>query len=318
MKTTSINRTLAGIVGLLTVTTLGVAQEAQAARVSAESTIAVENATLTLDGTSLLPLINTTVEGAASINWRRDSYTDGPDSCPGGVSGVANVPALITTARSESDIDCSNDVANLFGSATIETIRKNGEFGAVNIWELVSEEFTVTNGQLLDFSGTLNPLVTATIEGWEEGNTASLTSSLLATYEVFLNGEVVFEGPGLFVDISLDNENGTETFATGPIPFDALPGGVDYTFEDTGDASIRFFARREVSANLEQNRFFIPPHIFGETLSTTSLGDFAEIAQEDLPIGSNAVGTPEPSTLISLTAIGIGALASRNRRKNKA
>ncbi len=290
MKKSPITRITAGILGIASAATLGVAQEAQAGRVEATASLTAEDVTVELTDitgtTSVIPLFFDTVNGSAFVGpfpgkigpSDSDAYANGPVQCPVDLAGAAsaNVPNGFT--NTSSSVNCVTNIATV--SAIADTaIDGDGSSNGIGAYTIFSDEFTVAAGDFLDFDGIANILVHGIIEEYEPGKMKTAAADFLGTYEIFLDGDLVFAGPELDFAVALVNQNGEEDIILEDIDFDDL--GVDYTFEAGGQAEIQFSARSQVSTSSMQ-------------------------------------GVPEPSAVISLAAVGVGALVSRNKRKNSA
>ncbi len=281
MKTKPISRITAAILGLASVATLGVAQEAQAGTVTSSSTVAFDDVTLTLNGDSVVPLFFDTVNGTSFVdldgNSDQDLFASGPVQCPNLLSGAASATVPNGFSNSGATVDCTTNIVDASNFAETEMTGNQGQANALGAYTIFSDDIPVVAGDVLDLTGILNATVVAEIEGWSPGETKTAAADFLGTYEIFLDDELVFSGPALDLAVALVNENGIETDSIVDFPLD----GFDYEFEDSGNASIQFSAREQASSSIVR-------------------------------------GVPEPSAVISLAVVGVGALVSRNKRKNSA
>lgn len=278
MKTRITSLITAGTVGLLTVTSLGMAQQVQAGTVSAESSLLFTDTVFELNGANITPLFLNTISGSAFVeldgNSDADAFAQGPVSCPNFLSSTANATVPNGSANSGATFDCLSDVINASNFAEIEMTGDEGQADSMGAYNFFTADFAVEAGDVFNLSGIVEGLVSATIEGWQPGDTKTAAANFLATVNLVVNDEVI---PILeiFEEASIINQNGTGTIVVGPTPFDA-----NYTFLENGSAGIEFFA-------IEQSNGTI-------------------------------MRTPEPSALISLSVLGIGALVSLKKRKNNA
>ena len=304
MNQISINRIPSGIVGFIIAAILGITQETLAATVFADSTVIVQNSTATLDGIDITPLFSNTIEGAVSIgpgqgNGNNGSYSGGPETCPTFLSDRVDRTKPNRSASAISQINCSGGITEILASANTEITGNNRQSDSSSEYNIVSDPFLVQAGQVFDFSGIVSTSLTVGIEDFGKRDIATVTSSFEATYEIFLNDELVFAGPVLANSINLENENGTETFAL-TLPFDAL--GVDYTFANDGLATVEFFGLREVSARISRN--------------SARASNSSNIVN-NLAISPTA--TPEPLTILgTMTAASFGAFFKQklNQRRS--
>lgn len=285
MKTIPINKMTAGVIGLLTATSLGIVQEAQAATVRSSSVANFENVTLNLvnpDGTTnLIPLFFNTIEGNGSLtldgNSDSDFFAAGPSQCPVSLSDTSNASVPNGFANSGAGVNCADiSVIEANNFAEIEMTGNQGEARAIGAYTIFSDTFQVNPGDLVDLSGSFSAEVLAEIIGWTPETTKTAAADFLGTYEIFVDDEVVFQGPRLDLAVALVNQNGLVMDSdSGPLD------GIDFEVPEgvSGLARIQLSAREQAS-------------------------------------GSIARDVPEPSALIGLSAIGVGALLSRKKKNN--
>ncbi|MDJ0729563.1 MAG: PEP-CTERM sorting domain-containing protein [Crocosphaera sp.] len=316
MKKLPITRITAGILGLTSAATLGVAQQAQAGTVKATADLTVTDVTVELTNvggtSSVIPLFFETVNGVAEVGPFPgkpgepviDAYAEGPVQCPVNLVGGASASIGPNVTNSGSSVNCLTNTATVTAFANT-MLTDNGSSNGIGAYTIFTGGFPVAVGDFVDFNGLLNLVVEAEISGYDEGEMKTAAADFLGTYEIFVDNELVFAGPELDFAVALVNQNGFEVPAPiatiPPTPFplenfsvDDLPnptgnpdGPVDYTFVaadfangTNGNAEIQFSVRQQVSA-------------------------------------SNMQDAPEPSAVISLAAVGVGALISR-KRKNSA
>ncbi|WP_157951131.1 PEP-CTERM sorting domain-containing protein [Cyanothece sp. BG0011] len=281
----------AGVIGLLTATSLGIVQEAQAGTITASSDLAFEDVELTLNGNTIVPLFINTVQGSSGVNLDGNSNDDNffvPNRSCGEtpISGVASAIVPNGSANGGATIDCLNgSVTDASNFANLSITGNQGDASAFGEYTIFTNDFEVNAGDFLDLEGLFTATVAASIDGWRPDDLKSVNANYTATYSVFLDDIEVFTAPTLFDGVSLTNENRSinrTNFINGaqlPIPLD-IGTLADYEFLNSGSARIEFFAREQVSARIERE------------------------------------SVPEPSALIGLSAIGIGALVSRKKKNN--
>ncbi len=296
MKKLPINRISAGILGLTSAATLGIAQQAEAGTVRGTAQLTASDVSLQLitagGSTNIVPLFFETLQGSAFVNpfpgksgpSDFDAYAQGPLQCPVDVSETAMASTVAGFTNVTSGLDCApvSDPAVAFANAETILTGDNGSSNGNANYTIFSDNFTVEAGDVLDFDAIVSLFVEAEITGYSNGDMKTAAADLLGTYEIFLDDEVVFSGLPLDFAAALVNQNGVDTNIDAVIDVNTLPGGVDYTFLAGGEAEIQFSVRQQVSASVMR------------------------------------VSVPEPSAVISLAAVGVGALVSRNKRNKNA
>lgn len=261
------------LLGAVTLAAVGIPQAAQAGTIRARSTVDFTEVTLELidnDGSGD-GIANVWTEAFGGVNaggnvtppptpgvFVSDGpslLTDGPLDTRTLIGGTApldsNGPNF---ADGSAEISLSGNILTTGNDAEVFLTGEGpsvgageGEYTVFTPSFASGNPFAVTEGDTLDLEGFLNTELFVEITDWEPGDTKIAEADYTATYEILLNGEVVFTAPVLADELNLVNANDSLTETSSVILDD-----IDYTFENDGFAEVAFFAREQAEGTNSQ------------------------------------------------------------------
>lgn len=276
------------LIGAVTVSTVGMPQAAQAQTIEAESRVSFTDATLTLNGADAWSLFSAQTEGLANLfppdqaPAAENTFTT---TCPNTATPAMNVVATRTRTSSlatgGADVDCSNQItiANNFAEIALLDTGIPDETGTAQGSYEIFAEINFEEGDVLEFDGTLNTLLSASVDGYADPTGALASAEFLAQFTINdEDGNRVFTGTEFDDQLVIqDRNNASERFT-----FSDQIVSETYTVEEDGIYSIAFSGVEETNGR--------------EATGVTT-------------------GVPEPSNLSGLLAL--GGIAFLLKRRNR-
>lgn len=249
-----------GLVGAVTVATVGIPQAAQAQTIEAESRVSFTNVTFTLNGENFWPELSAQTEATAglfpppNLDDFEQEFLTACTNTP--IPANAFVSRTSSFASSGANVACNTPVAeanNFAQLALLDTSIPNETSTALGSYETFGE-VNLQEGDVLAFNGNLNTLLSVSINGYDDPIGALASSGFLAQLTINdADGNRVFTGTEFDDQLVIQDRNDSQEQRT----FVDQLVSETYTVEEDGLYSITFSAVEEANA-VEEDSIQVP------------------------------------------------------------